>query len=249
MMVYWYTRWRRAAIKLPFNPDLPPASRCKQQQPHPPTGAPSFCRGCCPSSFYNSMTAHTGGGLTKFISDLDSTLSTLPFYDEGLCKRYGYEVSALRRGETYHHTTSLPLLYWLNHARAIWSVGLYLRMTLSIVHWMCWLSMVVVVRMMCPILQGLWVVYAGGIVFHESKKLNQMFWLSGLCSWIESSVSHCKFLWRVDNRAQTMNTNTELLFNIWDKYCEPTKTNATTFDEEMMITWRLNEERHRVIQS
>ena len=117
-----------ATIKLPFNPDLPPASRCKQQQPQAPTCYVCtfiICRG--------------------FTSDLDSTLSTLPLYNEGLCKSSGYEMSVLRREETYHHTTSLPLLLLAQPCKGYMICRIVLSMTLSV---KCGLSMVV--RMMMP---------------------------------------------------------------------------------------------------
>ena len=58
--------------------------------------------------------ASEGGGTTKFTSDLDSTLSSLPLYDGGLYERFGHDVyvRALRsRGEErHHHITASTLL-------------------------------------------------------------------------------------------------------------------------------------------
>ena len=83
--------WRGATIKLPFNPDLPSASR-RKQQPRPPTDAPSSSVEAA-ASHHSTMSAHsTGGGVTKFTSDLDSTLSSLPLYDGGLYERFGHDV-------------------------------------------------------------------------------------------------------------------------------------------------------------
>ena len=108
---------RGATITLPFDPDLPSASR-RKQQPHPPTDAPSSSVEAAAS---HRSTMPVGGGTTKFTSDLDSSLSSLPLYDGGLYERFGHDVyvRAEKSGGEAPSYYMPPPYYWQNHARAI----------------------------------------------------------------------------------------------------------------------------------
>ena len=76
--------------------------------------------------------ASEGGGTTKFTSDLDSTLSSLPLYDGGLYERFGHDVyvhaekSGGGEAPSYY---SLHLIIGTTMPRL--SAGLSLRMILS----------------------------------------------------------------------------------------------------------------------
>ena len=112
--------------------------------------------------------------VTKFTSDLDSTLSTLPLFDEGLCERFGYEMFALsqaeKRRDVPHHTClQAPPLFLAQPCKGYMICRIVL--TNDLVHRKRGLLMVLVVRMMAmDFARSLnW-----GIVFHESKKVNQM---------------------------------------------------------------------------